>query len=112
MAESSNVLSKKIAMGFLLIIVVGCSFLIYSMPLKDVLNQSQQVKSWLAETGYAAPAVFTPDSGFAYCFRCAPRLLLCSLAGVVFGFTWGFVLSHFENARRLWDFYFCPLERS
>jgi uncharacterized membrane protein YdjX (TVP38/TMEM64 family) len=24
-----------------------------------------------------------------------PRLLLCSLAGVLFGFTWGFVWSHF-----------------
>ena len=59
MAESTNLLSKKIAIGSLLIAVVGCSFLIYSMPLKDVLNQSYQIKSWLAETGYAAPAVFT-----------------------------------------------------
>ena len=94
MAESTNTLSKKIAMGSLLIVVIGCSFLIYSMPLKDVLNQSQQVKSWLAETGYAAPAIFTLAAALLTAIG-MPRLLLCTLAGVVFGFTWGFVWSHF-----------------
>jgi uncharacterized membrane protein YdjX (TVP38/TMEM64 family) len=94
MSESTNTLSKKIAMGSLLIVVVGCSFLIYSMPLKDVLNQSQQIKSWLAETGYAAPAVFTLTAALLTAIG-MPRLLLCSLAGVVFGFPWGFVWSHF-----------------
>jgi len=94
MAESTNLLSKKIAIGSLLIAVVGCSFLIYSMPLKDVLNQSYQIKSWLAETGYAAPAVFTLAAALLTAIG-MPRLLLCTLAGVVFGFTWGFVWSHF-----------------
>jgi uncharacterized membrane protein YdjX (TVP38/TMEM64 family) len=92
--ESTNTLSKKIAIGSLLIGVVGCSFLIYSMPLKDVLNQSQQIKLWLAETGYAAPAVFTLAAALLTAIG-MPRLLLCTLAGVVFGFTWGFVWSHF-----------------
>ena len=94
MAESTNTLSKKLAIGSLLIVVVGCSFLIYSMPLKDVLNQSQQIKSWLAETGYAAPAVFTLAAALLTAIG-MPRLLLCTLAGVIFGFTWGFVWSHF-----------------
>ena len=94
MTESTSTLSKKIAMGSLLIVVVGCSFLIYSTPLKDVLNQSQQIKSWLAETGYAAPAVFTLAAALLTAIG-MPRLLLCTLAGVVFGFTWGFVWSHF-----------------
>ena len=94
MTESSNTLSKKIAIGSLLIAVIGCSILIYSMPLKDVLNQSQQIKSWLAVTGYAAPAVFTLATALLTAIG-MPRLLLCSLAGVVFGFTWGFVWSHF-----------------
>jgi uncharacterized membrane protein YdjX (TVP38/TMEM64 family) len=93
-AESTNTLSKKLAIGSLLILVVGCSFLIYSMPLKDVLNQSQQIKSWLAETGYAAPAVFTLAAALLTAIG-MPRLLLCTLAGVIFGFTWGFVWSHF-----------------
>ena len=94
MAESTNTLSKKLAIGSLLIVVVGCSFLIYAMPLKDVLNQSQQIKSWLAETGYAAPAVFTLAAALLTAIG-MPRLLLCTLAGVIFGFTWGFVWSHF-----------------
>ena len=81
-------------MGSLLIAVVGCSFLIYSLPLKDVLNQSHQIKLWLAETGYAAPAIFTLAAALLTAVG-MPRLLLCSLAGVVFGFTWGFVWSHF-----------------
>ena len=81
-------------MGSLLIAVVGCSFLIYSLPLKDVLNQSHQIKLWLAETGYAAPAIFTLAAALLTAIG-MPRLLLCSLAGVVFGFTWGFVWSHF-----------------
>ena len=87
-------LPQKIALGSLLIAVIGCSFLIYSMPLKDVLNQSHQIKLWLAETGYAAPAVFTLAAALLTTIG-MPRLLLCTLAGVVFGFTWGFVLSHF-----------------
>lgn len=94
MADSINTLSKKLAMGSLLVAVVGCSLLIYSMPLKEVLNQSHQIKSWLAETGYAAPAVFTLAAALLTAIG-MPRLLLCSLAGVVFGFTWGFVWSHF-----------------
>ncbi len=81
-------------MGSLLIAVVGCSFLIYSLPLKDVLNQSHQIKLWLTETGYAAPAIFTLAAALLTAIG-MPRLLLCSLAGVVFGFTWGFVWSHF-----------------
>ena len=94
MTESTNTLSKKIAIGSLLIAVLGCSFLIYSMPLKEVLSQSQQIKLWLAETGYAAPAVFTLAAALLTAIG-MPRLLLCTLAGVVFGFTWGFVWSHF-----------------
>ena len=94
MTESTNTLSKKIAIGSLLIAVLGCSFLIYSMPLKEALSQSQQIKLWLAETGYAAPAVFTLAAALLTAIG-MPRLLLCTLAGVVFGFTWGFVWSHF-----------------
>lgn len=94
MVESTNTLSKKLAIGSLLIAVIGCSLLIYSLPLKDVLNRSHEIKSWLAVTGYAAPAVFTLAAALLTAIG-MPRLLLCSLAGVVFGFTWGFVLSHF-----------------
>ncbi|MEY3289615.1 MAG: hypothetical protein RLZZ419_1857 [Pseudomonadota bacterium] len=94
MTESTSTLSKKIAMGFLLIVVIGCSYLIYSMPLKELLNQSQEIKLWLATTGYAGPAIFTLAAALLTAIG-MPRLILCTLAGVVFGFTWGFVWSHF-----------------
>ena len=93
MVNSKNTLSRKIALGVLFFAVAGCSLLIYSMPLKDVLSQSYEIKSWLAETGYAAPAVFTLAAALLTAVG-MPRLLLCSLAGMVFGFTWGFVWSH------------------
>jgi uncharacterized membrane protein YdjX (TVP38/TMEM64 family) len=93
MVNSKNTLSKKIALVTLFFAVVGISLLIYSVPLKDVLNQSEQIKSWLAETGYAAPAVFTLIAALLTAIG-MPRLLLCSLAGMVFGFGWGFVWSH------------------
>jgi uncharacterized membrane protein YdjX (TVP38/TMEM64 family) len=93
-AESTKMLSKKIAIAALLIAVVGCSLIIYAMPLKDLLNQSYQIKSLLAETGYAAPAVFTLAAALLTAIG-MPRLLLCTLAGVIFGFSWGFIWSHF-----------------
>ena len=94
MTDSKTALSQKIAIGSLLAAVLGCSLLIYSMPLKEMLNQSHQIKLWLATAGYAAPAVFTLAAALLTAVG-MPRLLLCSLAGVLFGFTWGFVWSHF-----------------
>ncbi|MCX7097242.1 MAG: VTT domain-containing protein [Methylococcales bacterium] len=94
MAKPTTAWSKKIAMGLLLVLVLACSFLIYSLPLKELLNQTPQIKTWLAETGYAAPAVFTLVAAMLTAVG-MPRLLLCSLAGILFGFAWGVVLSHF-----------------
>lgn len=94
MVKSSNSLSKKLALSVLLVLVIGFSFLIFTLPMKEVLNQSQQIKLWLAQTGYAAPIVFTLASAMLTAIG-MPRLLLCTLAGIVFGFTWGFVTSHF-----------------
>lgn len=96
MADLTKKVSKTIAIGSLFIAVIGCSFLVYSTPLKELLNQSHQIKSWLALTGYAAPAVFVLLATLLTVIG-MPRLLLCSLAGLVFGFTWGFVLSHFAT---------------
>ena len=85
--------SRKIAGSSLLLLVVVCSLLIYSTPMKDLLGEDQQVKSWLAATGSAAPAVFTLATALLTAVG-MPRLLFCSVAGLVFGFTWGFVWSH------------------
>lgn len=96
MADLTKKMSKTIAISFLVIVVIGCSFLIYTMPLKELLNQSHQIKSWLALTGYAAPAVFVIAATLLTAIG-LPRLLICTLAGIIFGFTWGFVWSHFAT---------------
>lgn len=96
MAKSSNNISQKLALGLLLTLVIAFSYLLFTLPIKEVLNQSQQIKAWLAQTGYAAPLVFTLASALLTTVG-MPRLLLCSLAGMIFGFTWGFVLSHFAT---------------
>ncbi len=81
-------------MSVLLVVVVVCSYVIYSVPLKEILNQSYIIKQWLSSTGYAAPVIFTLGSALLTTIG-MPRLLLCTLAGMVFGFNWGFALSHF-----------------
>lgn len=86
--------AKKFALAGLLLLVLGVSLLIYLLPLKELLGQSQQIKAWLAQTGYAAPLVFFAGSAMLTAVG-MPRLLLCTLAGMVFGFTWGFIASHF-----------------
>jgi len=93
-ADSRIKLSQKIAMLILLVIVVVCSYVIYAVPLKEVLNQSYQIKARLAEAGYAGPVIFTLGAAFLTAIG-MPRLLLCTLAGIIFGFNWGVALSHF-----------------
>jgi uncharacterized membrane protein YdjX (TVP38/TMEM64 family) len=91
--KAKNALSKRIALFMLLFVVIICSFLIFSIPVKDILSRSFQIKLWLAETGYAAPAVFTLIAALLTAIG-MPRLLLCSLAGMIFGFSWGLAWSH------------------
>jgi len=91
--NSQNTLSKKLAMISLFIIVIACTYLLYTLPLKELLNQSQQIKSWLVSTGYAAPLIFTLAAALLTVVG-MPRLIFCTLAGAVFGFTWGFIFSH------------------
>ena len=69
----------------LLIVVVVCSYIIYAVPLKEVLNQSYQIKARLAEAGYAGPIIFTLGAALLTTIG-MPRLLLCTLAVIIFGF--------------------------
>jgi len=93
MSKSKNSISNKLANGSLLLAVAGCSLLVYFTPLKHWLSEDQHVKSWLAAAGQAAPAVFIGATALLTAVG-LPRLLLCSLGGLVFGFTWGFLWSH------------------
>lgn len=71
---------------FLAVIALGAA--VYFTPLRSWLAQGQLIKEHLATFGLAAPWVFT----FGVALLTAlglPRLLLCSLGGLAFGFAWG-----------------------
>lgn len=75
---------------FLSFLAVG--LLIYLTPLKDWLSQGQMLKEQLAGFGTAAPWVFGSLSIVLTAIG-APRLLLCSLAGMLFGLVEGVIWS-------------------
>jgi uncharacterized membrane protein YdjX (TVP38/TMEM64 family) len=78
------------AVGFLVIFLLG--LLAYLTPLDDWLAQGQALKAELAGFGPVAPAVFTVLAALLTAVG-APRLLLCSLGGLAFGFAWGLLWS-------------------
>jgi uncharacterized membrane protein YdjX (TVP38/TMEM64 family) len=94
--DSKNTLSNKLAVYALIFAVIACSVLVYFVPIKDLLKQSLLIKSWLATTGYAAPAIFALAT-IALTALGMPRLIFCTLGGMVFGFSSGFLLSHFGS---------------
>lgn len=75
---------------FLLVLALGVA--IYFTPLKSWLEQGQAIKDELALFGLAAPLVFALTAA-ALTAVGVPRLLVCSLAGIVFGFAWGLLWS-------------------
>lgn len=68
----------------LFIFVLALGLLIWLTPVKQWLNQGDILKEQLNQFGQAAPWVF---GGFSILLTVAgaPRLLLCSLAGLLFG---------------------------
>jgi uncharacterized membrane protein YdjX (TVP38/TMEM64 family) len=75
---------------FVLVLALGAA--IYCIPLDNWLGEEQAIKAELARFGYAAPLVFTLSAAALTAIG-VPRLLVCSLAGLVFGFVWGLAWS-------------------
>jgi uncharacterized membrane protein YdjX (TVP38/TMEM64 family) len=71
---------------FLAVIVLGAA--IYLTPLKTWLAQGEIIKTQLSLFGLAAPLVFIAAAALLTAIG-VPRLLLCSLGGIAFGFAWG-----------------------
>ena len=71
---------------FLAVLALGAA--VYLTPLQTWLAQGQLIKEHLALFGLAAPWVFTAAAALLTALG-APRLLLCSLGGMAFGFAWG-----------------------
>lgn len=84
---------RILAKTAMLALLLGCGLLVYLTPLKDWLSQGQLIKTQLAALGYWAPAVYVLLASLSVVIG-VPRMLLCSLAGFVFGFTWGLAWSH------------------
>ncbi len=70
------------------LVVTGLVIAVYLTPLKDWLANGQFVQDRLGLFGFAAPLVFTFSSALLTVIG-TPRLLLCSLGGMAFGFAWG-----------------------
>ena len=81
---------------FLLGLVIAASPLLFILPVKDWVNQGEAVRASLAGTGWAAPLVFFAGACLFTAFG-LPRLVVCTLGGWVFGFTWGFALAHLAS---------------
>ena len=73
-------------------VVVAFLAIAHLTPLKSWLESGQQWKHYIDEFGLAAHLVFGGASALAVMFG-MPRLPLCSVAGAVFGFKEGLVIS-------------------
>ena len=82
----------KIINGGVFLAVITLGGAIYFTPLKTWLTQGHLIKDQLVVFGVAAPWVFTASVTLLTAIG-LPRLLLCSLGGVVFGFAWGLIFA-------------------
>lgn len=80
-------------------VVVAFLAIAHLTPLKSWLESGQQWKHYIDEFGLAAHLVFGGASALAVMFG-MPRLPLCSVAGAVFGFKEGLVISWLSST--LW----------
>jgi uncharacterized membrane protein YdjX (TVP38/TMEM64 family) len=78
------------ALSLLAMLALGLA--VFFLPLKSWLAEGQSIKAYLAQFGIWAPAVFVAAAAVLSAIG-APRVLLCSLAGMLFGVTFGLVWS-------------------
>jgi uncharacterized membrane protein YdjX (TVP38/TMEM64 family) len=78
--------------GFGILAVLALGLAVFLVPAKDLLQQGEAIKAQLAGFGLAAPLVYTLAAA-GLTAAGAPRLLLCSVAGMAFGTVWGLVWS-------------------
>ncbi|WP_054773906.1 hypothetical protein [Methylogaea oryzae] len=84
-----RILMKSLTLALLL----GCGLLVYLTPLKSWLEQGQMIVAQLAALGYWAPLAYVL-AGAVLAAAGVPRMLICSLGGLAFGFVWGLAWSH------------------
>lgn len=72
---------------FILSLGIG---IMYLPPVREQLGNVQQISERLNALGWAAPAFFVPLVALLVAVG-VPRLLLCPIGGMAFGFFWGLV---------------------
>lgn len=77
-------------------IVAGVVLALHFTPLKQWLLEAQSLKARIAEFGWKAHVVFVVGSIFGIALG-LPRLALCGLGGILFGFIEGFLASQFAG---------------
>ncbi|MFM8332894.1 MAG: TVP38/TMEM64 family protein [Candidatus Methylumidiphilus sp.] len=74
--------------GGVLLATLALGVLVYCTPLQAWLAEGEAIKAQLRPLGVAAPLLFSAAAALLTAVG-VPRLLLCSLAGMAFGFAWG-----------------------
>ena len=84
---SSSVLAIRKDLLFLLGFVV-IIFIAYNSPLKQYIDKAPEICEKIKQTGMLAPVIFILGVCVLVCAG-VPRLLLCPVGGMAFGFVWG-----------------------
>jgi len=74
--------------GLLMAFLTACLVLIFLSPLRDYLSHYREITVRLGEMGGYAPLYFICGVAVLVFFG-VPRLLLCPIGGMAFGFFWG-----------------------
>jgi uncharacterized membrane protein YdjX (TVP38/TMEM64 family) len=90
-----DLLLRPVIKGIVLLaLLVGCLALVYLTPVKDYLRQVHALSARLQALGFWAPLAFGTAVAVLVAIGC-PRLLLCPIGGLAFGFFQGLLWSLF-----------------
>ena len=87
--DTSSIISIRKDLLFILIFV-GIIFAAYLSPLKQYIDKAPEICDQIKQTGFMAPVIFIFGVCFLVCIG-VPRLLLCPLGGMAFGFVFGLI---------------------
>jgi uncharacterized membrane protein YdjX (TVP38/TMEM64 family) len=76
----------------LLAVLLVCLAAVYLTPLRQILQQLNEINAELRKLGLMGPLAFVLGVAFLVAIGC-PRLLLCPIGGLAFGFWEGFLWS-------------------
>jgi uncharacterized membrane protein YdjX (TVP38/TMEM64 family) len=78
-------------LAFFVLVVAAALIIVQFTPLKEQLKNVQALKTWMASAGAWAPILSTLAATVLVAIG-VPRLMLCGIAGLLFGFVQGFAV--------------------